>query len=303
MGKEKVRKLGENNTMIKEIEAKKILSHMKHPDPWFGFKYNMNIYRGCQHGCIYCDSRSQCYQIDNFDVINVKVNAVELLKKELPSKREKGTIGTGSMSDPYIPLEQKLKLTRQSLKVIAACYFPVHMITKSNLVVRDIDILQDIGRIYGAVSFTITTSDDILAKKIEPGAPLSTERFMAMKSLADEGIYTGVTMMPILPFLEDDEENIKSIVEKASAHGAKYIIPWFGMTLRDRQRAYYYQKLDSLFPGIRRKYELTYGSKYQCNVNDAKGKLDKFKSLCHKYGIRTRMDKYEDNQSVQLSLF
>lgn len=289
--------------MIKEIRAKKILSHFKNHDPWFGIKYNMNIYRGCQHGCIYCDSRSQCYQIDDFDVIQVKVNAIELLRKELPTKREKGTIGTGSMSDPYIPLEKERKLTRDALKVIANYNFPVHMITKSNLVVRDIDILKDINRIYAAVSFTITTCDEKVAKKIEPSAPSPSRRFQAIKALADAGVYTGITMMPILPFIEDNEENIRNIVEKAAAHGAKYIIPSFGMTLRDRQRAYYYSKLDKFFPGVRRKYELKYGNKYGCMVNDKDTLMTKFKGLCNEYGIKTRMDKYNDDQTVQLSLF
>jgi len=289
--------------MIKEIRAKKILSHLKQPDSWFGLKYNMNIYRGCQHGCIYCDSRSQCYQIDNFDVINVKVNAVELLKKELPSKREKGTVGTGSMSDPYIPLERDYRLTRESLKVIANNSFPVHMITKSSLVVRDIDILKEINRIYAAVSFTITTSDDKMAEKIEPCAPPPSKRYDAMKALAYEGIYTGVTMMPILPFLEDSEHNIRSIVEKAAEHGAKYIIPYLGLTLRDKQRAYYYKRLDELFPGVRRKYEAKYGNSYQCTVGDSNNLMTKFRDLCSKYGIKTRMDKYEEEKYEQLSLF
>lgn len=289
--------------MIKKIRAKKMLSNLKNPHPWFGIKYNMNIYRGCQHGCIYCDSRSQCYQIDNFDVINVKVNAVELLKKELPSKREKGTVGTGSMSDPYIPLEKEFNLTRKALKVIAGYHFPVHIITKSDLVVRDKDILQDINRIYGAVSFTVTTSDDNLAKKVEPGAPPTSSRYRAMRILAESGIYTGLTMMPILPFIEDNEENIRCIVEKSAAHGAKYIIPSLGMTLRDRQRAYYYKQLDKLFPEIREKYETKYGNQYGCFANNGDGLMSKFKELCSKYKIKTRMDKYQGDKSEQLSLF
>lgn len=289
--------------MIEEIRAKKILFHVKYDDPWFGLKYNMNIYRGCQHGCIYCDSRSQCYQIDNFDVVRVKINAVKLLKKELTSKRKKGTIGTGSMGDPYIPLEKKMKLTREALKVIASNHFPVHIITKGDLVVRDKDILQDINRIYSAVSFTVTTSDDKLAKKIEPGAPTPSKRFKAMKDLADAGIYTGLTMMPILPFIEDNDANIRDIVEKAGVHGAKYIIPSFAVTLRDRQRAYYYHKLDKLFPGIRKKYETRYGNDYGCSVNNAHRLRTNFKELCRRYGIETKMSKYDDGQPVQLSLF
>ena len=234
--------------MIKEIQAKVLLSHVKQPDPWFGLKYGMNLYRGCQHQCIYCDSRSECYQIENFADILVKVNGIELLRKELASKRVKGTIGTGSMNDPYMPLERELNLTGRALKVIAQFGFPVHVITKSDLVLRDLDTLCEINRRYAAVSFTITTTDDELAKRLEPGAPLVSNRLRAIRVLANRGIHTGITMMPVLPFIEDSEDNITQIVQKAHEHGAAYIIPSFGMTLRDRQRAYYYEKLDRLFP-------------------------------------------------------
>ena len=225
--------------MIKEITAKTLLSSAKQPDPWFGIKYTMNLYRGCQHQCIYCDSRSECYQIEDFDHdVLVKANALDLLREELPRKRVKGTVGTGSMNDPYMPLEAKLNLTGRALEIIADHRFPVHVITKSDLVVRDADILADIGRVYAAVSFTVTAADDDLSRKLEPGAPPTSKRFAALAALAARGIYTGVTMMPILPFIEDNAENIAGIVAQAAAAGASYIMPAFGMTLRDRQRAY-----------------------------------------------------------------
>lgn len=289
--------------VIKEIIAKQMLSHIKNPDSWFGIKYNMNIYKGCQHGCIYCDSRSECYNIENFDDIIVKTNAVELLEREISRKKVKGTIGTGAMSDPYIPLEKHLKLTRKSLEIIRKYGFPVHIITKSNLVVRDKDILKEINRVYAAVSFTITTSDDELAKKIEPGAPLPSERFNAMKSIANEGIYTGVTMMPILPYIQDNEDNIISIVKKTTEYGGKYILPFMGVTLRDRQRVYYYNKLDKYFPGLRTKYESNFKNKYEC-ISDESAKLyKKVKKISVQYGIKLNMDKYEDRVPIQLSLF
>lgn len=251
--------------MIREIQAKVLLSHVKQPDDWFGLKYNMNLYRGCQHRCIYCDSRSECYRIEDFDhEILVKANAIDLLRKELASKRVKGTIGTGSMNDPYMPVEADVNLTGQALDAIAEFRFPVHVMTKSDLVLRDLDTLCRINRVYTAVSFTITTADDELGRKLEPGAPLVSKRFRAMKALAEHGIRTGVTMMPILPFIEDDEENVRQIVEQAHAHGASYVIPWFGMSLRDRQRAYYYERLDQLFPGLKREYQRVYGDQYSC---------------------------------------
>ncbi|MBE0583792.1 MAG: radical SAM protein, partial [Desulfofustis sp.] len=210
--------------MITEIEAKGILNPVKQPDDWFGLKYNMNLYRGCQHRCIYCDSRSECYQIDNFDrEVIVKVNAVDLLADQLPRKRVRGTIGTGSMNDPYMPVEKQYNLTGRALTVIVENRFPVHVLTKSDLVIKDIDTLQTISEVFAAVSFTITAANDELAKKLEPGAPLVSRRFAAMKKLADRGIHTGVLLMPVLPMIEDDAENILAIIQMAADHGASYI--------------------------------------------------------------------------------
>jgi DNA repair photolyase len=289
---------------IREIQAKVLLSHVKQPDDWFGLKYTMNLYRGCQHRCVYCDSRSECYRIDNFDTeVLFKGNAIELLRKELASKRVKGTIGTGSMNDPYMPLEADAKLTDRALAVIAEFRFPVHIMTKSSLVLRDLDTLRRINQVYAAVSFTITTADDELGRKLEPGAPPVSERFRAMKVLADHGIHSGVTMMPILPFIEDNEENVRRIVEQAHAHGAAYIIPWFGMSLRDRQRAYYYGKLDELFPGLRQRYERTFGGQYTCPVPNADRLATLFGDLCEQYGIATRMEPYQPVSGTQMSLF
>ena len=291
--------------MIKEITAKTLLSSAKQPDPWFGIKYTMNLYRGCQHQCIYCDSRSECYQIEDFDHdVLVKANALDLLRDELPRKRVKGTVGTGSMNDPYMPLEAKLNLTGRALEIIAGHRFPVHVITKSDLVVRDADILADIGRVYAAVSFTVTAADDDLSRRLEPGAPPTSKRFAALAALAARGIYAGVTMMPILPFIEDNAENITGIVTQAAAAGASYIMPAFGMTLRDRQRAYYYAQLDRLFPGLREQYEARFGDRYSAAANDAK-KLERlFGELCDRHGIATRMKHYRIEEPVkQLALF
>jgi len=280
--------------MIKEILAKTILNYVKQPDTWFGLRYNLNLYRGCQHQCIYCDSRSDCYHIENFADILVKTNAIEVLQDELPRKRNKGTIGFGSMNDPYMPIEKERELTRKALEVISKNHFPVHILTKSALVLRDIDLLKKIAEQYAAVSFTITTTDNKLCKKLEPGAPVASERFAAMKELSDKGIYTGVLMMPILPFIEDTKENIEAIVRKASESGASYILPWFGMSIRSGQREYFYTKLDELFPGLREKYEIRYGEQYQCAVPHAKELYQNFDELCSKYSITKKMKVYEE---------
>jgi len=290
--------------MIKEITARTLLSSSKHPDPWFGVKYTMNLYRGCQHQCIYCDSRSECYQIEDFADILVKANAIELLKKELPSKRARGTIGLGSMNDCYMPVEERYRLTRQALELVARHRFPVHIITKSDLVLRDTDLLAEIGKIYAAVSFTITTTDDELAAKLEPGAPSPSRRYQAIKTLSDQGIYTGITLMPVLPFIEDNVANTSAIVDRAREAGAKYIIASFGMTMRDRQRAYYYDHLDRLFPGLREKYEKRFGDQYSCGAPNA-GNLEKtFREACARHGIATRMIQFTtESPQLQLGLF
>ncbi len=290
--------------MIKEIEAKQILTTCKNPSMWFGVKYNFNVYRGCEFQCIYCDSRSKCYCIENFKDILVKINSVELLKKELKSKRKKGTVGTGAMSDPYIYSEKKFELTRKSLEVIAEYRFPVHITTKSNLVLRDIDLLEEINRIYASVSITVTTTDDNLAKIIEPNAPLPTERLKALGILSSIGICTSITMMPILPFIEDNEQNILDIVKKADYYGVRHIVPAIGMTLREGNREYYYDKLDEHFPGLREKYEKKYGSRYSCTPSNSKKLWNTFNEACYKYGISTKMPSYENKvTAMQISMF
>lgn len=288
--------------MIKDIQAKVILNTVKQPDTWFGLKYNMNLYRGCQHQCIYCDSRSLCYQIENFSDILVKANAIELLRNELSRKRVKGTIGTGSMNDPYMPLETKRQLTREALGLIAEFHFPVHIITKSDLVLRDLDLLRAINRVYAAVTFTITTADDHLGKRLEPGAPLVSKRLSAMRDLAENGILTGVTLMPVLPFLEDDEDNIRQILTLAYEHGASYVLPSFGMTLRDRQRDYYFRKLDILYPGLREKYERTYGGQYRIQVPNAPELEALLLEFCQQYNLSSSMPTYPSKSGWQLSL-
>jgi len=275
--------------MIKEIQTKTILNHVKQPEPYFGLKYNMNLYRGCQHQCIYCDSRSECYQIEDFTEIHVKVNAIDLLADALPRKRVRGTIGFGSMNDTYMPVERKYKMTRRALELVVTHCFPVHIITKSDLVVRDIDLFKKISKVYAAVSFTITTGDDDLARKIEPGAPPSSARFTAMKTLAEAGILTGMTMMPILPFIEDTVDNVTGLVEMAYEAGASYILPWFGMSLRAGSRDYYYEKLDQRFPGIKEKYVRQFGGRYECNSPHWRKLDDVFQKLVFKHGIATKM--------------
>lgn len=290
--------------MSEFIETKTILSRVKGaPDPYFGIAYNMNLYRGCQHQCIYCDSRSKVYGIENFAHIQIKKNAHTLLEKALRKRIKKGTIGTGSMNDPYMPIESDLRHTRSALEIIAKYKFPVHILTKSDLVLRDTDILKDISKIYSAVSFTITSGDDQLSNKIEPGAPVSSLRFKAMKKLAVQGLYTGVLISPVLPFITDSEKNIAEIIALAKDNGAKYILGWMGMTQREGQREFYYRALDKSFPGLKDKYIRYFGNDYSCSPENAKNLYTIFSDTSNKLGLSNRMIFYAEKGPKQLGLF
>lgn len=290
---------------IRYIEAKSILSKLKENDTFFGISYNMNLYRGCQHGCIYCDTRSECYGIHDISKISVKKNALELLEKELSVRRRvKGTIGTGSMNDPYMPLEAKLQLTRRALQIISDKKYPVHIITKSNLVERDVDIIRNISQTYAVISFTITTDDDILSGKIEPFASLSSQRFKAMEVIATNGIYTGITLMPLLPYINDTKENIENILWRAKDAGASYVLPMFGVTLRKGSRDYFYRQLEKNFPGLKEKYHSRFGEQYICSAPQYQMLNDTFNELAAKLDIATSIKFYDPpTEERQLSFF
>ncbi|WP_061994254.1 radical SAM protein [Clostridium sp. ATCC 25772] len=293
---------------MESIPCKTIITKNAHPNYWFGADYTMNIYRGCCHGCIYCDSRSSCYGIEEFDKVKIKKDALKIIEGELKSKRNKGVICTGAMSDPYNPFERKLNLTRQSLKLLNKYNFGVAIATKSNLITRDIDILKNINDISPVcVKMTITTFDDNMCKRIEPNVSLSSQRFKALEELANNGIYCGVLMMPILPFINDNEENIKSIIKRAENCGAKFIYPYFGVTLRDNQREYFYKKLDNNFPHIKNKYETNFRLKYNCQSLNRKILYDIFKEHCDKsniiYNMNKIIDDYKYDRTSQLSFF
>lgn len=280
--------------MTRLISAKTILSgSASKADPWFDTSYTINLYRGCSHGCIYCDSRSKCYQIDDFDNIQIKHNAIDLLHKELRSKKKRGTIGFGSMNDCYMPLEAKHQLTRKALEIVNLHRFPVHIITKGTLVTRDIDILKAISKIYAAVSVSITSSSDETGQLVEPNAPLSSERFQTIKELSYSGIYCGITLMPVIPFITDTKENIKQIVIKAKEAGARYIIGGFGMTLREGNREYFYQQLDKRIPGLKEKYIQNFGDRYSCYTNKTRELDNYFKQLCRQNNLPDKMIFYK----------
>lgn len=273
------------------IPAKTLISAYRENDNWFGNNYNLNIYKGCCHGCIYCDSRSECYHIDNFDEVRAKENALTLICRDIKSKRKTGVIGTGAMSDPYNPFEKKYELTRGALELINTYGFGISIATKSDLVTRDIDLLKRIKQHSPVlIKITITACDDELCKKIEPGVAASSKRFAAIKQLSDNGIFAGVLMMPILPYIEDSEENIRGIIHKAHENGAKFIYPAFGVTLRQNQREWYFDKLDKLFPGVKEKYIKAYGNSYECHSPNAKQLMSMTKQECERLGLLYKME-------------
>lgn len=251
-------------------------------------KNGMNLYRGCSHGCIYCDSRSKCYHMEHaFEDIEVKENAIELLEDALARKRKKCMIGTGSMTDPYIPLEMKLENVRKALELICAQGFGFTVITKSDRILRDLDLLQKINeKTKCVVQMTLTTCDENLCRKIEPNVSTTKERFEVLKKLRDRGIPTVVWLSPILPFINDTEENVSGILDMC-AEAKVYGVVCFGMglTLREGNREYFYGQLDRLFPGLKEKYIRTYGNQYMVESGSSQKLMRLFHRKCEEYGI------------------
>lgn len=251
-------------------------------------KNGMNLYRGCSHGCIYCDSRSKCYNMrHDFEDIEIKENAIELLENALKHKRKKCMIGTGSMTDPYIPLEMELQNVRKALSLIYENGFGFTVITKSNRILRDIDLLQKINeKTKCVVQMTLTTADEALCRKIEPGVSATKERFEVLKQMRDAGIPTVVWLSPILPFINDTWENISSILDMC-IEAKVYGIICFGMgvTLRDGNREYFYSQLDKYFPGLKGEYIKVYGNQYAVSSPDNKRLMKLFNEKCDEHGI------------------
>ena len=274
--------------------------------------HGMNIYRGCSHGCIYCDSRSRCYQFTHsFEDIEVKQNAPELLEKALASKRKKCMIGTGAMSDPYMHCEEQLKLTRKCLEIIKRYGFGVAIQTKSDRILRDIDLLDEINRETKAVvQMTLTTYDDELCRIVEPNVCNTRRRIEVLEEMKNRGIPTVVWLSPILPFINDTEENIRAIMEECVRVGVKGVICFgMGLTLREGDREYYYAALDKHFPGLKKKYIERYGNAYNLPSPNERQLFKIFHEICSANGMMSKPDecfRYLNElpeKDVQLSMF
>ena len=260
------------------VDAKGILSA----------KNGMNIYRGCTHGCIYCDSRSGCYQMNHgFEDIEVKQNCVQLLEKALQSKRKKCMIGTGSMSDPYMHCEEKLEYMLKCLEVIEHYEFGAAVMTKSERILRDLPILSRINqKAKAVVQTTFTTYDEELCKILEPNVCTTKKRFEMLLAMKEAGIPTVVWISPILPFINDTRENLEGLLDYCIKANVKGIICFgIGMTLRDGNREYFYQKLDENFPGLRNKYQEKYGHSYEVVSPNAKELYQRLQEVCQANNI------------------
>ena len=277
-------------------------------------KNGMNLYRGCSHGCIYCDSRSKCYHIEHdFEDIEIKENAIELLENALKRKRKKCMLGTGSMTDPYIPLESKIGNVRKALALVNQYGFGFTLITKSDRVLRDLDLLKAINdKTKCVVQMTLTTYDEDLCRKIEPNVCTTRERVTALKKLNEAGIPTVVWLCPILPFINDTEENIRGILEyciEAKVYGI--ICFGMGLTLREGNREYFYSQLDRLFPGLKEKYIRLYGNRYMIESPRGESMMRLFHQICGQNGIMHDNDQIfqylhefeEKGQAEQLSIW
>ncbi|WP_180326469.1 SPL family radical SAM protein [Raoultibacter phocaeensis] len=278
--------------MVRTIPAKTILQKSRYePSEWFGVDYVINLYRGCTHGCIYCDSRSNCYGIKDFEDVQVKEDSDVLLAKALHAKKKSGVISTGVVSDCYNIHEQDLRVTRSALSIIADCRFGADVNTKSPLVTRDIDVLQRISWANSAsVRFTVTAADDALAKTVEPHAPSSSERFSALKEVSDGGVFTGIMLTPLIPFVTDTRENIEQIVELAHQGGAKFIYTLGGISIRDGQKEFFLDNLKHISPKLARQFKEVYGASYFCYSLELNDILKRMRELCDKANIAYHMD-------------
>ena len=275
-------------------------------------KNGMNLYRGCSHACIYCDSRSACYQIKHdFEDIEVKRNALRILEKQLRRKRTPCMIGTGAMCDPYIPLEEELRITRACLTLIDRSGFGLSILTKSARILRDLDLLKAINEKTKCVAeLTLTTYDEDLCRKVEPNVSTTAERFRVLEVLRDNKIPTVVWLSPILPFINDTVENLRGLLAYCVRAKVRGILCFgFGVTLREGNREYFYAQLDRLFPGMKQRYIRSFGNTYVCNSPNNDRLTAIFRETCERYGMLWKPDdvfaylRTFESKTGQLSMF
>lgn len=269
------------------VDAKTIVTNNRSLNyDYIAAEYTMNIYKGCSHGCVYCFTRGAFYKIDDFDRVRAKKDALRIIRNDLARKVKPGIVTTGGTSDPYNPEEKEHKLSRNASELINAFGFGICVLTKSDLVVRDVDVLTDIKKHSPVcINFSITCADDELCRIIEPSAPVSSRRFAAISELSRQGIITGVLLDPVLPYVTDTEENIRGIVRKAKEAGASYIYISTSVTTEGIQREHYFKQMKPYFPDIVDQYTRRYGNRYRCVCPNSKRLLYAFDDECERQNI------------------
>ncbi|MDD3712618.1 MAG: hypothetical protein PHZ28_03875 [Candidatus Izemoplasmatales bacterium] len=290
------------------INRKSLLEKHKKSDYWFDYEYNLNLYSGANQDCIYCDGENEMIEFDPFAEIKIKLNAPSLLEIELSNKRIKGIIGLGAMTDPYNPFEKRYELTRKTLEILKKYEYGVIIITRSKLLERDLELLTQINQKEKVICVVkIACADNEMAKKVEPDASTPDERFRMIKALTDRNITTGVAFMPVLPFINDQEDNINKIIEKAKMSGASFVYPWFDIYLFPEKRRFYFHNLDKHFPGMKEKYQKTFGDEILCQSPDKErlialieAKCVKENIICNLEEINRLFDKKTDFEQLSL---
>ena len=292
------------------VKTRTIMTKSNQGNLWFGIDYHMNLYRGCSFGCIFCDSRSDSYHIKNFDKIKSKENALQILEEELASKNYKGVVSFGTLSDPYNELEKEYEITRGALELIKKYGFGVSIDTKSDLILRDIDLLKEIKKNNNVIiKISIVTYEDELANFLEPNVISSTKRFEVLKKLRENDIYAGVLMTPVLPFITDSLDNIKRMIFLSKENDAKFIYTKMGMTLRSNVNDYYFERIEKKYKGLSDDYKCVYGNNVVCNPLRYPDLLEIFVKECNRYNLLCDMSEiikdYKKDIPVkkQISLF
>jgi len=274
---------------MSEIETKRLLMPTGAGETiFFRSDWTLNLYRGCNHGCIYCDSRSLCYHLEDFDHVRVKRDCLTMLERELRAKKKAGVVSMGAASDAYNRLEAKRMISRDALMLLRKYGFGVMIPTKSSLIARDADVLADIAKQrYACAAFSITTADAELARFLEPGAPCPQERFQAMATLAKARVFTGTWLNPMLPYLTDSFTNMRAVLDHTAAAGGRFAICHFGVTLREGDREYFYQALsnDPRYAAVKTRYVDTFGLSYLCASPEAQTLSDAFSETCEHLGL------------------
>ncbi|WP_298517477.1 radical SAM protein [uncultured Kordia sp.] len=294
--------------MIKEIEVKSVLNKTKKRDTWFLDDYTFNPYQSCSYNCLYCYIRGSKYGSNLATSLSVKVNAIELLEKQLKKRAEKGEYGfivLSSVTDPYINIEEEYQLTRKALEIILKYRFPVHIITKSTMIERDFDILKDIhqqailpkdlqAKLSGGtlITFSFSTVDDAIGKIFEPGAPKPSQRIEALQKAIQAGFHAGVSMMPLLPFITDTTAHLEKLFSTFKNCGANYVMPAtltvFGNGKAD-SKTLMLNAIKKHFPELEARYLKYFSNSHQLPEYYRNAFYLKMKKLAETYGIKDRI--------------